>query len=933
MNKFSPLFALPMWRSLACALALASAFSLVAQDTIPANADKAVEISHASQLGAVTAIQAEQFNKGFIHNPLQLAQGRVAGLMIARPGGDPNGYFQSRLRGLHTLNEGYAEPLIVIDGLPQASLLGIAPEDVASITVLKDAASAARYGLRGGAGVVLIQTRQFQDKGWQVRYRGAVSVESVTQTPNMLSADEYRDIYNNPSSPFFNRGLNSGASTNWIQEITRRGLGHWHQLDMGYGGSRRSYRLALHFREANGIVRRSGYDQFNGQFSVAQRLLKDRLQLSAQLGYTHRRGQHIVPDVIRQAIAFNPTAPVRSDTALSTGGYAQVRAFQMANPVALLEQPLNESRQDVATANLHGDWQIAQGLRFSGRLAAQQYDGLNGFVAPVNEWVFGLENGGLAQRYTDKALNLFAHAQLSYALSLGQQRLALIGGYTRQHLTFDTELREGRQWLIPNFGYNDLLFEGRYLDSRKSAAKENHQLAGFWGEAQLDMSNGMQFSAMLRREGSSRLGKNAQWQWLPAFQIGWDMRGLLGAEPWDALRLRSSYGWAGNVPQNSLRALLNWRTVGQFFYYNGEYVPYFVPNFYGNSNLGAEIRREWNLGFDWALPDRRVFASADYYLSRSQGLIRMVTLRSEISGVGEYAQQLFDNVAQLRNTGLELQLGATLANRHNFRWTVEANAFWYRTRTGKLNRPLYAPQAFTGYGLVGYTGATDFVFRLEENSDFAKLWGLSLEAVNEAGFWEFQDISRNGVIDDGDKRPLANALPPVAAGLSSRVEWGRFDVQVFLRGLLGHSKVDFTRTVSSSRNTLPHFNLNRDIYDDPLSRLRSFSFYSDFFVKKASFVRLDNLVLGYTLPARQGKALPGWRFYAAAQNLLTLGSYRFNDPEPYLATEQLTFKPSTGVLQGRYGVPAFHNFQPGPEPESGTYFPSRVWVLGLEARF
>ena len=931
-NYFAPA-ARKAW-GFACVAMLTIAVQTVAQDTIPPVKDQSVQLFPAQGLGAVSYIEAGSFNKGFIHNPLQLVQGRVAGLLVAKPGGDPNGYFHSRLRGLHTLNEGYAEPLIVVDGFPQASLLSIDPEDIASFTILKDAASAARYGLRGASGVILIETRKAQEPGLRVRYRGAVSLETAAQKPDMLNASEYRDIYSNPNSPFFNPSLDLQSSTDWIGEITRNGIGHWHQIDVGYGGKKGSYRFAMHFRDANGIVRNSGYEQLNGHFSANRRLWKDRINIGADLGYTRRNARHIVPDVIRQAIAFNPTAPVRSDTALSTGGYAQILAFRMANPVALLEQPISESRQDVATANLHGSWQILPDLHFSGRFAVQQHDGLRGFATPANEYVFGLISNGFAQRYTDKTLNLFGEAALNYSAAIGNNRLNLSGGLSRQSLIFETENIEGRNWLIPDFSYEDLRFEGRYLSGVRQTRKDEHLLAGFWGSAQWEMQNGLQFAATLRREGSSRLGRDGRWAMLPALHAAWDMRSFLNTDTWDALRLRGSYGWAGNAPQSSYLSVLNWSTVDWYFYYDGEYVPYYTPAHFANPGLTRELRKEWNIGFDWALPDRRVFFSADYYNSRSEDLVRQVRLRSDIAGVGENEQRLYDNVGELRNAGLELNLGATLASKDGFHWTVSANAFYYRTRTGALNRLPYTPDAFTGYGFTGGVGsAADFVFRLEENTDLAELWAFQYEGIDEAGFWMFKDANRNGFVDSDDKRPVANALPSTAVGISSQVAWGRFDAQVFLRGLLGHSKVDITRTLTSSRITAPHLNLNREIYSEPLSRLRTFPSHSDFFVNNATFFRLDNVVLGYTLPVREGKWMSGWRFYAAAQNLLTFSGYGFNDPEPYLAVENAQFVPSTGVSRSRYGIPSLNNIQPGPAPESGTYFPSRVLVFGVEAKF
>ncbi len=901
---------------------LAAAVPVLGQDTLSHAAQEKLWTGYTP--GAVTVVERRDFNKGMIHNPLQLVQGRVAGLQVARPGGDPNGYFQSRLRGLHTFGQGCAEPLIVVDGFPQASLLTVDPEDIASMTVLRDAASCARYGLRGASGVILIRTKGLEEKkGWQVQYRGAVSVEAPAFKPAVLEPAEFRAIFNDPGSPFFRPGFDLLNATDWVEEITRTGMGQWHQVNVGRATEMGSYRFAMHFRDADGIARNSGFNQLNGHFSGQQSLWNNRIELGANLGYARREAQHIVADVFRLAQVFNPTMPIRSDTALTTGGYAQLLAFSLANPVALLEQLQNEGSEGVTTANLHGVWQVLPGLQLSGRYALQHYDAIRGFAAPKDEYVYGLVNGGYAQRYTDNTLNQFVEAAIDYRLSLGKNQLLFNAGFHSQRLRYETELTTGRNFQAAGFSYEDLAVDGPYETAERNRTEDEHLLSGAWGQVHY-RRGGLSLSGMLRRDGSSRLGRNQKWAWLPAVQAAYDLRALLGAEAWDVLQLRSSYAWAGNTPQRSFLSLLTYRD-GQTFYYDSTFIPSQVPLHYSNPELKREIRKEWNMGFDWALPDRRFFMSADYFRSRAVDLIREVFQRVQIGGIGDLTYNRYANVADLINTGLEINMGGTIIQEERFSWSLNANAWWSRTRVGKLTKPPFDPDAFPYYGFIPLRN--DLLFRLAEHRSFGEIWASEYESINQAGFWVLKGS------DIEDALPSGSAVPLSGAGISSRMEWGGFDLQVFLRGVFGHSKVDPLQFLTSSRFSFNHYNLSREVLEEPLSRLREGAAFSDFYIREASFFRLDNVVLGYTLPKREGKLFSGWRVYVAGQNLLTISPYTWGDPEPYLAAQTDLVYLSPEISARRYGIPRLSAIQPGPDPITGTYFPTRTFVVGIEARF
>ncbi|MBX2929250.1 MAG: SusC/RagA family TonB-linked outer membrane protein [Saprospiraceae bacterium] len=902
---------------LALIILAAMPLGMFAQSGSIALQDSVDSVPAAPYIGAVSVLKKEDFNKGVIHTPLQLIQGRVPGLLISRPGSDPNGHFQSRLRGLHTFGEGYAEPLIVVDGFPQTSLLAIDPEDIESITVLRDAASSARYGLRGGSGVILINTHSRQEPGLRVRYRGALATESVAQRPSMMDAGQFRRTYSDPGTPFFRPDLIFPGSTNWIDEVTRTGFSQWHQVQLAQGAKNGNYNLSMHFRDTDGVARSSGYTQFNARLGLEQRLLNDRLSLGADLAYTNREGRHVVTDVFRLATVYNPTMPVRSDTALSTGGYAQILNFGLANPVSLVEQITNESKQTVATAQARGAFQIAPGLQLSSRYGRQEYNSLRGIAAPKTEFLFGLTQNGQAQRFTDDAVNQHTETVLEYTLPLREKQLRMMGGYSWQRIDFDEEGLTGRDFVDATVSYEALLSPDRYKEGTGRRTRNVHEMAAWWGQARLDLDNGLSVVVTARHEGSSRLGQNNKWAFMPAVQGSYKIK----TDALDDLRLRVGYGLAGNVPQQSFLSLLTF-SEGVPFYYDGAFQPSQTPLHLGNRNLQREMRKELNAGFDIALKNRLFYLSFDFFHSRSEGVIRRVFEPMIVPGTGDLSfTNRYANVADLTNTGIDLVLGGNIISQERFSWSVVANSWWGRTRIGTLTRAPYELEPFSLFGNLGSTG-TNFLFRLEENQDFGRIWAPQFRSITPNGQW---DLS-------AEAAPVAQAMPQMGFGIANRVRLGRLDAEIFFDGLIGHSKASSIEVQTSSRITINNYNLNTAAVEAPLDALQSFPFFSDFFVRDASFIRLQNVVLGYTLPVREGKWISGLRFYVTGQNLFSLSRYRFGDPDVLLGSAEQGIM-NFGHIPTQYGAPRMNAISPGPEPPAGTYFMARTVMLGVELKF
>ncbi|MBK8347580.1 MAG: TonB-dependent receptor plug domain-containing protein, partial [Saprospiraceae bacterium] len=329
--------------------------------------DEVVVVGYGTQkskevTGSVVSVKREDFNAGNVNSPAQLLQGRVAGLTVSRPGGDPNGGFGIRLRGLSTIGA-QTEPLIIVDGVPGASLSNIDPQDIESFDVLKDGSAAAIYGTRGSSGVILITTKKGKKGTSNVEYNGYVSNESIAKLPAFLTSSEFKAA----------GGIDAGGTDNWYDEISQSKLSQSHNLSLSGGTPSTSYRASFNFRDMNGVVLNTGFKQLNGSLSLNQKALNDKLNVALNMILTNRDSKFGFPEAFRYASIANPTSKVFLDG----GAYNNPSGFDVFNPVSIVNQ-INEGEKAEILANITASYEIVSGLKITGSYAKQKSDALNG---------------------------------------------------------------------------------------------------------------------------------------------------------------------------------------------------------------------------------------------------------------------------------------------------------------------------------------------------------------------------------------------------------------------------------------------------------------------------------------------------------------------------------------------------------------------------
>ncbi len=878
--------------------------------------------------GAATQVPSTDFNQGNINDPLLLIRGRVPGLSVAKVGDDPNGLPVLRLRSLSTLN-GPTQPLIVIDGVVGAPLSIIDPNDIESIEVLKDASAAAIYGARAANGVLLIRTQRqapaTATSGLQVQYHGYLATESIAQRLPVASAETFRRL--RPAAA-------GSASTDWTDEVTRNALSTAHGLSFSGAANNGStlYRASFNFRDIQGVGLGSEFQQLNGRLSLIQKAWKDRITLHGNIASNRRDAGFGIPEAFRYASIYNPTSPVRfpvnstDPSAGLYGGYFQALQFDYFNPVAIAEQSQSIGRMTDLMLGIGADVALLPELTLSARYTDLQETDHFGEYYNRNAFFRGASRNGLLHSTTQMHDMQLLDVYGTYQKRFGRWALQATAGYAWQNFdnaynrqTYDDFLND------INLEFSDLPVRPTQVKrSSEDDYRANYRVIAFFGRAHLSINDTYFFNASLRREGSTRFGDANKWALFPAMSAGVMLSNLLALPGVEFLKLRAGYGRTGLLPAGSGLTRLTFGPTGTF-YYNGAYVPSFSPTQNPNPNLGAEITNEVNVGLDFTLIGNRLSGTFDYYQRNSSDLIWQLPQLSPPN----FASSIWANVQDISLWGSGVE--ATLRYRHD-KGAVVVEPYLvlatYKNRV--LTKPTDAEfRFFNGEeriwrdlgstpGAPGFGGAT--LSAVIGNERLGALRGYQYIRIDDNGNFVYQDLNRDGFIDDRDETTIGNGLPRYSIGLGSHFRFGKLDAGVFLRGDFGHDLVNAFRLFYERNEPLSssNYNIVQTKYFE--ERLRDFARPSDFYVERASYLALDQVTLGYTFD-QVGRGL---RLYLTAQNPLWITGYTGTDPTPrYIDGGDA----ANGAISNRQSA-----LTPGIDRRN-FYHRTRTFVLGAQVGF
>lgn len=866
---------------------------------------------------SIASIKAKDFNQGNITSPTQLLQGKVGGLVISRPGSNPNGDFDIRLRGLSSVGAS-SSPLIVIDGVLGGDLNAIDPNDIASMDILKDASAAAIYGTRGAAGVILITTKKGTPGSTNVTYNGSVTMDTKDRVTNVLQADAYRS---------FGGGTDRGASTDWFEEITQTGLTQIHNLSMSGGTTSTTYRISGNYRDATGIARETGFERLNFRGNLTQKAMDDRLTLTANITISDEASKLGWDEAFRYATIHNPTSPIRlneSDAAFGRwDGYQQEVLFDYYNPVAIIEQNPHNSTENNMGANIKGDYALTDDLSVGVFYSRQNKNYVENAYFDKNSFWVGENRNGLARTFNEEEEDQLFRLEANYTTNISNGvEMKLLGGYEYQDFLFQGNFTEAGDFLTDAFTFNNFGAAGDFANGLANVGsyKNTNRLISFFGRANFNINDTYFATASLRRDGSSRFGTENKWGIFPALSAGVDLVKAANISGFNQLKFRVSYGQTGANVDQSLLSLQRFGPSGNFFY-NGAFVPSFGPASNPNPDLKWEVKTEYNVGLDFAMNDYNFTGSVEYYNSTTNdGLFTFnVPVPPNLFGRTKL------NIGEVTNSGIELALNYNVPLGGDKVWNIAfSGSRWFTPELVSLTDE----DSGTGLGEGGFRDGANLgspgqngtpLVRLQEGAPLGQLWGLVIDEdnpVNGDGSWNFQDVDGDGVQDDlKDRAVIGNGWPKFNFGLNNSFGFGNIDVNVFFRAVIGHDLINTFRAFYEAPSQISAYNILATSSD--ISSLVDQPQFSSYHVEDASFVKLDNLTVGYSLPGDSlGAGFTKVRLYVTGQNLITLTGYSGVSPEPRLQDDDSEF----GKLA------------PGIDRRN-TYFTARGFTFGVNLGF
>ena len=886
--------------------------------------------------GSVTAIKPDSKNKGVVVNAQDMLTGKVAGVNITSNDGTPGGGAKIRVRGGSSLNASN-DPLIVIDGLAMdndgvkglSNLLSVVnPQDIESFSVLKDASATAIYGSRGSNGVIIITTKKGR-KGQKptVSYSGSVTISEKKNTVDVLSADEFRAnverLYGKDSEAYSALGT---ANTNWQDLIYRTAISHDHNITVSGAAKSLPYRVSVGYTDQQGIVKTSDFKRATASLNLNPSFFQDHLTLNLNAKGMYARTLYTDGSVVSSAVRMDPTQDpynftseyhknqlrdkdgnsLLDQTLKNYGGYFQWSkkaeygdntwpftydsTTQMPNPLSLLDQgsQIAHSRSFIGSADIDYKVHGFEDLRLHATLGADISKGRQSqSFAPscTNALYYGSYGG---EEILKRNLSLSAYAQ--YYKDFNKiHHFDIMAGYEWQHF-----------WRSKNNDYvgyypdtnNDASLRGTERPHTPYSEKSESYLVSFFGRANYTLLDRYFLTATVRDDGSSRFKEH--WAWFPSFAFAWkaNEEAFLKNANWlSDLKLRLGYGktgqQAGDIGDYEWIPSYTISTGTNGFYPvtgNGEL---YRPNNY-RPDLKWETTATYNVGLDWGIMDQRLSGSVDWYYRKTTDLLNYAPL----SSMAGYKNQAWQNIGSLKNTGVEAAITWRAIQTKDWFWTMTYNFTYNKNEITDLNgvsengAPVVNTKIKVGDGSGAYLQANQVGYAMNSYYVYQQVYDKNGKPIENC----VVDRNGDGKINESDKYLYKSPAAPVTMGFSSRLEYKNWDFGFSLRASLGNYVYNNVEQSMSNMNTGEWFSNSLKYFSNRLKSTveRNWQTYeitsklSDYYVKNASFLKCDNITLGYSF--NNLFKTSGWhglsgRAYASASNVFTITNYDGLDPE------------------------------------------------------
>ena len=860
---------------------------------------------------AVASVKAEDFNAGKIGDAAELVKGKIAGLTVVNSSGDPKAGSSIRLRGITTL-VGSLTPLILVDGI-EGDLNTVAPENIASIDVLKDASAAAIYGTRGANGVILITTKGGKrDTPAQVTYNGYVSFSKWSKKLDFM--DTHDVIYGKTAQEYL------GYDTDWLAGVTRKaGFKHNHDLNISGGSKNSAYSANISYAKEEGIIRETSNENFKMQMDYTQFIWNDIVKFNFNALVTRQKYtndnlngySHTNP--YRQALIHNPSEPVYNEDG---SYYENFNKLQYYNPIALINEAFGDTRirfsqlvGNVTVEPIKG-WKTNLMISW-GETAATSED----WTSPLHQSLVREGWNGAANKSEGNSVSKNLELTTRYDAQWGEHRFNSIVGYSYLFNENDGFNAGNQDFSTTAFLWNNL-GNGTFINDKDHHAwmgsyKNDSKLVGFFGRISYGYADKYNALVSIRHEGSSKFGANHKWATFPSVSLGWNIMNeafMEGTRSWlDNLRLRVGYGVTGITPGDNYLAqnIYKFADYGDVLSMDGKWIKTLEVAQNPNPDLKWEVSKEWNFGLDYGFLNNRIHGSLDVYVKTTNDLLFWYNVPMPPN---LYSQTLV-NVGDMRNTGIELMIEAIPVQTKDFEWTTTLTASHNKNKLLKLSNDLYETDNFQEEGWISDPISTE-THCMEVGKPLGDFWGLKFVGYDKDGFalveasdgnggWTVKQFNAN-LNNQENRQRLGSGTPKVILGWGNTFRYKNIDLSMQFTSQLGYKILNASRCfyennsiaynrLKSAADLHPAINPDGTPYIDPetgkqkmvtMSQSMGQGFWSDH-LENGDFLKLSNITLGYTFTPKGALSnyIKKARIYANATNLFCITGYTGIDPE------------------------------------------------------
>ena len=836
---------------------------------------------------SITTVQAKDLNKGVFSDPASMLQGKVAGLVVTSTG-DPNGSPSITLRGASSLRSGAAmQPYYVIDGIPGVDPSMVAPDDIESIDVLRDATATAIYGSKAANGVIIITTKSGgKTERTNVSYNGYVAFDKIAKNLDMASASDIRSYVKANGIDY---AYDKGGNTDWQKEVLRTGISHNHNLSINGGNAKTKYMASVNFQDRQGVIDGTHMNRLNARALMSTKVLKDRLEFSVGLNSMYAKHVGVTTGVDGASVLdamnyFNPTNAVKDANGWTVGdGSANY------NPLSMINEDTSETvwkrNQVIAKTTLN----IIDGLAWHANYSYDHYQSTysdyhshNTQLVPYNAY------NGNASRNTYFGHNHTFETYVNYDVTIAKlHKLALMAGYSWE----ERNSGDGFGLSVHNFfddylKWNQLTYAG-VIDGMKavqSGTKEVVRNISFYGRASYSFNSKYMLQATIRRDGSSVFASGHRWGTFPSVSAAWNITEeefMKNQKVFDNLKLRLGYGVSGNAL--GFGAYSGVATYGSTGEVDNSYAILAATKL-ANSELTWETTGMFNIGLDYGFWNNRINGSIEFYNKKTKDLIWNYPVSTVIYPIDNIAA----NVGEITNTGIEFTINIDAIRTKDFNWMTTLNLSHNKNKVNKLSNEKYKTSTFAqGDPRVAGVSANGYTQRVMEGEPIGTFFLYEFAGYDAAGKSTYYVRDANGnktgeVTNDPsyqDRYIAGNAQPKLNLGWNNTFSFKNWSLTMFFSGVFGNkiyngSRAHYTAPdfFAGGKNVLKEFITDRPATDN-LSNIPS-----DRFLEKGDYLRLQTLSIGYTFD-KLDNWLQSLQLYATCNNVFTITGYKGLDPE------------------------------------------------------